>query len=130
VLAKIAERRRGGEAGALETLVPIAVHEGHRGLEPEARVDARHSGERLARDEAHDLRILRGRVRSQGEAHIAAPAAVERFRLVAEIAEDGIVTARATFRPANQLEEESPLVLDHRGIRGPPLGAALDEGPA
>ena len=52
VLAEVAEGGRGGEAGALEPLVRIAVDERHRRLEPEAAVHARHARQRLAHDEA------------------------------------------------------------------------------
>ena len=130
MLPEIAEGRRGGEAGALEALVRIAVHEGHRRLEPEARVDASHAGESLARDEAHRFRILHRRVGSESEAHIAARTTVKRLRLVAEVAQDGVVTAGAALRPADQLEEEAPLVLDHHRVCRGALGPALDEGTA
>ena len=93
------------------------MHKLHGCQQPEASVHPRHAGQRLSDDE----RRLGRTVRRPGQppADVAAPAAVQRFRLVSEVAQDRIVPATAAFDPADQLEEETPLVLDHgRGHRG------------
>ena len=44
------------------------------------------------------------------------PQPCEGLRLVAEVAKNRVVTAASPLDPANQLEEHSPLVLDHRRV--------------
>ena len=81
----------------------------------EAVVDARHARTAPCARPAWSPPRPRGasaRVR-EGEADVAAPAACERLRLVAEVAEDRVVAAAAALRPAHQLEEQAPLVRDH-----------------
>src|SRR5262249_51827130 len=74
------------------------------------------------------LLVLIPRTVRELPANIAASAAGERLRLVTEIPQDRVVPAAPPVRPAHQLEEESPLVLEHLRIgRGPVLAAALEQ---
>ena len=60
-------------------------------------------------------------------ADVAVAAAVERLRLVAEVAQDRVVPAAAALRPAHELEEEAPLVRDDglgAAVASPAGGAA------
>ena len=59
------------------------------------------------------------------EADVAAPAAGERLRLVAEVAQDRVVAAAPALGEAHQLEEEAPLVAQR--ARGRRRGVALEE---
>src|SRR5262249_35244640 len=127
VFAQVAERRHAGESPALEARIGIAMDQVDGGLEPEASVDPRDAGERLAHDEGHGLRIGPGRVRLASPAHVAPAASGKRLGLVAEVAKNRIVTAASPLDPANHLEEESPLVLEHRGGRRTAVAAALEE---
>ena len=102
----------------------------HDRLQAEAPVHARHPGEGLAHDEGDRVRVMGLAGIDQGAADVATAASVKGLRLVAEVAQDGVVTTGAALGPADQLEEEAPLVLDHRGIRRRALGASLDEGTA
>src|SRR5260370_1046551 len=66
----------------------------------------------------------------EGAADVATAASVEGLRLVAEVAQDGIVSAAPALGPPHQLEEESPLVLDDGGVGRGAVAPALDEGAA
>src|SRR5262249_30315196 len=127
VLFEVAERLHRGETGALEALVVLAAHQLDRQLEPETAVDARHARERFADDQRDLFGVASVRVFAQGEAHVAATAAGQRLRFVAEVAKNGVVATAAPFGPANQLEKHAPLVLDHREIRGRVARATLEQ---
>src|SRR6185503_12074396 len=129
VLLEFAEGLHGGESGPIEALVGLAADQLDGELEPEAPVHTRDARERFADDQGHALGIARLRSVAEGEAHVAAAAAGERLRFVAEVTKNRVVAAAAAFGPANQLEEHAPLVLDHRGVRGRVAGATLEERP-
>ncbi len=128
MLAQVPERGHLREAGALEPGIGLAADEPHDHPEAEAVVEARHPRERLPDDERDRVRVL-GRV-AAGEraAHVTPAAAGQRLRLVAEVAEDGVVPAAPRVGPAHQLQEEAPLVLEHRRVgRGAVLASVLDQ---
>ena len=117
ILAEIPPRLDAGEARALEARIVVAADELDGELQAEPVVHTRGPRERLAHHQRRRLGIDVGALLAERQAHVAAAAAGERLRLVAEIAQDGVVAAAPALDPANQLEKEPPLVLDHGGIR-------------
>ncbi len=122
--------RHPGEASPLQALVRLTPNELHHGLQPEAIVDAGDARQGLPDDQRGALGVVLFGHRFERPAHVAAPAARERLRLVAEVAENRVVTTASALDPANQLEEHAPLVLDHRGVGRRALGASLEQGAA
>ena len=124
-----AERAHEIEARARQALVALAAQQLGRERQPEAAVHARDRAQRFAHDQRVLLRIAVGRELDL-LAHVAAPAAGERFLLVAEVAQDRVVAAAAAFDPAHQLEEQLPLVLDQRRLGRDLVERAFDHAPA
>ena len=52
---------------------------------------------------------------------------MERLGLVAKVAQDRVVPAGSALGPADQLEEESPLVLHHRRVGRRPVRTSFDQ---
>src|SRR5206468_12128081 len=127
VLAEIAEGRDAREPGALEPGIRVSLNELDSRPEAEAAVDPRRAGKRLAHDQGRRLRIHALPVATDGATHIEAAAPVERLGLVAEVAQDRVVTAAPALDPPYQLQEQAPLVLQHRRRRRHTVGAALEE---
>ena len=126
MLPQVAERRRGGEPGALEPGVGLAPEELDRQLDPETPAHPGHAAQRLADDQGRlgGIGLLRP---AERQALVAAPAAVERLRLVAEVAQDGIVPAAPALHPPQELEEQGPLVLERGPVGDLAVAVALDE---
>ena len=125
----VAERAEGGrpvEPGAPQPLVRRSLEQLHGRRQAEAAVDARDAAQPLA---YHDRRLLRivFLVVRQAQADVATPAAGQRLRFVAEVAQDRVVAAGAALGPAHQLQEQVPLVLHHLRRHGLPVAVALDE---
>src|SRR6185503_16772641 len=98
-----------------------------RDLEPEPLIHERDRRERGARDRLGVETAVRALVALRElPAHVAPPAPVQRLGLVAEVAEDRVMAAGAAVRPAEEVLEHGPPVLDPRA-RGLALGAALDQ---
>ena len=105
------------EPRPLKTRVVVAVDHFTAVCNPK-RPWTRATPESALRTQSRRLRV-NGRARSgQCPAHVAAAAAVEGLGLIAEVAENGIVAAASPLDPPDQLEEETPLVLEHRRSRG------------
>src|SRR4029450_10230649 len=94
-------------------------------LQTEPVVHPRGSRECLAHHQRRRLGIDVRALLAERQAHVAAAAAGERLRLVAEIAKDGVVAAAPALDPPNQLEKEPPLVPDHGRVPGCPLTSPL-----
>ncbi len=116
------------EARALQPRVGKAREELRRRGEPVPPIDAGDGGERLAHQ---DARLLVAHLLAADlAADVAAAAAGERLRLVAEVAEDRVVAAAAALRPPHEVEEEAPLVLDDLGPGRIGAASHLDQPPA